>query len=457
MIGVQFRATYRVRLNAFFELRDRFQSYPPDVYNMMLLRLLSIALAVLAASAEAAPRVPTLAPPQSTVDQPTGDTTAPLFQTAEPVEQSTEADLIIAPPLLKPINSEAMEASDTMPTPAQLLEPTESAAGIGVSPVWNLPPAHHAWARFQLGAWRTLRIRSESFDERGITLGQSTTIRTETLTHVASDHYQLQINTIVEVGGKQLPGTVQEVVLNLVTDSQAQTTVPQKKGTTMISLHGQAIPCTIWSLVTPTDQGEREELIYYTPGRAPYILKRERTDRVEEKTIAQKTTRVVREGLPAMVGRSFQPSYHLSITEHLLRGGQRERFEAHCDNVPGGLIYASETDYGLAGERLRWTTIELVQSSFDSVAPGPGGVRVEFSPGPSRKSEAQPKQKKKNGDKQQAPKQEEPKEEEPKPRRLLRLLRRAELFFPAEESETKSTEPVSSEAVAADEDVSDKG
>ncbi len=328
--------------------------------------------------------VPTLAPPDP------NESPASRVEDSSNKKQRTAAasDTISAPPLLVPKKADRKNrlrpsTQETLPSPKDAGFGSKNSKGEGSlldapsnevfsqdrARAWSLPHEQHPWGRFSAGAWRTFRIESESFDETGISLGHSTTIRTESLLNVGVNHYQLQISTLVDIGGKQLPGTPQVIAFDLLTDGLVEPSSIDKQGTTTITLHGQAVPCAMWDIVIPLDRGERHELIYYSEEQSPHVLRRERTDTIEGRIAGKKTTNITTDGLPILIGDQLQPSRHLLVTEQFTSGGQREAFEVHSDQIPGGLVESTEVDYGPTGQRVRWATTELIGAGLQQGIP----------------------------------------------------------------------------------------
>lgn len=440
-----------------------------------------------------AQRVPTLAPPE-----PNSSVSNSVDSNgAESNQSESTPDAISAPPLLVPQSLSQSKrfrstTEETLPPPSGFGLNNESNPGSGpalkapsngspsnrlnskprtreTTRAWTLPFGQHPWARFPNGAWRTFRIESESFDETGISLGRSTTIRTESLIHVGLNHYQLQISTLADVGGKRLPGTPQEVTLDLLTDGLIQPSSIEKQGTTTISLHGQAVPCTTWDLITRLDRGERHELVYYSAEQSPHVLRRERVDTIEGQVAGRKTTNIVRDGLPMMIGQTLQPCRHLLVTEQFASGGQEECFEVHSDSIPGGLVESTEVDYGPTGQRVRWATAELIGAGLQQGVPlftpneadspsmrspqflvprsTPSQLRLPQLQSPQREAPLgapMPRRGRRDfeerdrddddddDDRDDRDDDDDDDDDEIKPRRLLRLLRRAEVYLPAD-------------------------
>ena len=68
---------------------------------------------------------------------------------------------------------------------------------------------HHSWARFQPGAWKLVRVVTESLDESGHVIGVNVTETKTSLLRIDADGVVLEVEVGVEVAGKQFDGQPQ--------------------------------------------------------------------------------------------------------------------------------------------------------------------------------------------------------------------------------------------------------
>ena len=68
---------------------------------------------------------------------------------------------------------------------------------------------HHSWARFQPGAWKLVRVVTESLDESGRVIGVNITETKTSLLRIDADGVVLEVEVGVEVAGKQFDGQPQ--------------------------------------------------------------------------------------------------------------------------------------------------------------------------------------------------------------------------------------------------------
>ncbi len=350
-----------------------------------------VALQFMGSSSVARSREPTLAPTQAAGE-------APLWVAPNPSEGSA----------LTP-SAPQQAAEEVLPTPV-----SQSDAG----PASPLPADHHPWGRFEPGAWRRLLIVSETFDENGLLVGRSETQRKETLLSHTQNQYTLRLETTIDVGGKRLPGPTQELTYGLLTDSPARITSLEIGAPATISLQGQAIPCEQWLMTLPMGQGSTGqgggsvETLYYNADIFPYLLRRERQEIVEGKRVGELTSNVVRIGVPIVIDSAILSAYHTVTTRKSPSGATSERQAVSLQEVPGGLVSESATEYGVTGRRVRWTVTRLVayglqEDKTEPVTAGPGAMNPSARPEPI----------------------------DPRPRRMLRMLRRSQRKAPEPEDD----------------------
>ena len=69
----------------------------------------------------------------------------------------------------------------------------------------------HPWGRFEPGAWKLVRVVTETLDERGQVVSTSTTESKTTLKKVEDNEVTLLVELVVEIGGRRLDSEPQTV------------------------------------------------------------------------------------------------------------------------------------------------------------------------------------------------------------------------------------------------------
>lgn len=268
------------------------------------------------------------------------------------------------------------QASPVLPPPpsdADFAQQTAASAPIA------FPAEHHRWARFEPGAWRTVRITTESFDAAGKLLGRSETTQTDTLIDVSDNHYGLETTNIVHVGGKQLRGAAQQTTRNFLADTVGKLVESTELPQANLKMAERLVPCQRLELVFEVAGQRRQETIFYSPDVSPYILRREivatpqpesdsaeisvqpiATEVAPPTPLEQTTIAVVHVDVPVTVEDQLVPGCNATV--HKQSGNhQTESLEVWSDIAPGGLISASSIERDANGRRVRWTSKELVE------------------------------------------------------------------------------------------------
>ena len=140
---------------------------------------------------------------------------------------------------------------------------------------FELPMQHHAWARFQPGAWREMQTITTVVDESGNPATQNLTIQRETLEAVAEGKYVLKVQATIEVGGKQIVGEEKTRVLHLATDGAGPLSETLRMDDGILPLNGRELACQVWELRYQDDARSLREVVHYSDSLFPYVLQRQ--------------------------------------------------------------------------------------------------------------------------------------------------------------------------------------
>lgn len=306
---------------------------------------------------------------------------------------------LLAPPLLENADEGEPGGDEGAAAPVSVLATEADDKPVApVEPTFVLPRRRHPWARFKPGAWRTLRVTTETYDEQGEFVSRSVAVRTERLTATEGDRYEIGSEAVLDVGGRRFPGAVQRYDLSVLTGRGDAPDRIEPDEPATVNLHGQAVPCECWKLSFSTGTEEWTETLYYSSEVSPYVLKRTRVEALGEGVQMESRWGVLRAGTPVLVDGEIQQGWQASETIQHAGGATTDLFGVHTMTVPGGLLTESEVERSAAGAPVRMAVTELVDWGFEpetsAVENREGGVRVDV--------------------------------QGLRPRRLLRLLRRGE-------------------------------
>jgi hypothetical protein len=133
----------------------------------------------------------------------------------------------------------------------------------------------HPWGLFNPGAWKKVRVVTETLNEHGQVVGTSTTDTKTILVDLDNDGVTLEIQACIEVAGKSFraePQTVKQGFHGELVGPNLQVSRPTDA---TLTIENQKIPCKLQQLESVVSNGKTLTKIYYSTTVAPYILKRE--------------------------------------------------------------------------------------------------------------------------------------------------------------------------------------
>lgn len=304
---------------------------------------------------------------QPSISAPSGD--PKLIESAAPAETAAGAAALSAPTVVRGGDALAGAEPDNG---AEILRAEVRGA--------------HPWTRFEPGAWRRLRMVTESFNAAGESTGLNASERVERLLAVDGDTYTIEVENLAPIAGHATPGAVESRHLSMLTDRSAGLGSPaiEEVEPTTISFGDVVVPCRTWR-VSIADQGAvEEELLCVAVGSDPAVLRRKLSTTVGGTLGATVTSNVSRLDLPALYGERLVRSWHLTTTIAHPAGGRTERTAVFSAEAPGGLHWEAAADYDASGRRTFWSVIDLVESGRTAVErveaadrPTPPAVSVE--------------------------------------------------------------------------------
>jgi hypothetical protein len=213
-----------------------------------------------------------------------------------------------------------------------------------------------------------VRVASESLDASGRVVSMTVTETRSTLIAATPDDFTLRVEVVLEVGGKRFPPQVQTVKHGYHGETADQKVTTKKVGDGEVVVNGKRIPCEIRQITISGEDAVRESKVSYSPTTPPYQLKRETTTATktpggEETTASSTVVDVVALELPHLVLGEIKTSAAVR-TVHKHAKGTSVTLEAHCDDVPGGVVSHAASESDQAGHVIRRSTLELVDYSI---------------------------------------------------------------------------------------------
>lgn len=237
----------------------------------------------------------------------------------------------------------------------------------------------HPWGRFPVGSWKSVRVVTETLDEKGQVAGITRTETRTTLVSVEARGYSLRIESTVEVAGKKFASQPQVVRHGYYGEPAGQTVEVKKIGTEPLQIDGRTVTSDVRQATYESDGVKRTSTIYYCSTVSPYQLRRETV--TQAATEDQRSTTIVETialDMPQKVHGQVRPAAYLKTTRKSPQG-TKVTVEVHCDDVPGGVISHSATEADATSRVVRRSTLELIDYNIGGHAPTADPVtRREF-------------------------------------------------------------------------------
>jgi hypothetical protein len=234
-------------------------------------------------------------------------------------------------------------------------------------------PEHHPWGRFEPGAWKRVRVITETLDEQDHVSSTSSTETKTTLLRVDPDGVILEVRVTVEVAGKRFEVEPQVIKQGFHGEVVCPTLKLTKTAPGEAVIEGHRIPCQIVEIECPSASSKTVTKVYYSDTVAPFVLKREsvttkvdggetQNETVAEVTALQMPRRVMAETHTASFVRTLQKLPKGSITT----------WASTTEAVPGGVISHSSKELDAEGRLIRRGTLEMVDYSLEPEPQRPG-------------------------------------------------------------------------------------
>ena len=219
----------------------------------------------------------------------------------------------------------------------------------------------HPWGRFQPGAWKLVRVVTETFDGQAAMSSVSET-RT-TVREVGVDSVTLMVEVAVQLGGKEFGAEPQMIRQGFhgETATPDLTTKDLGLGEVTIEKQNLKIPCRIEQLEYHSAAGKTVTRIYYSDSVEPYVLRRE-TTRVNPGSTApaaQTIVRVVDLDVPYQV---LNTRLHTAKIEavHKDAAATTTTISLNSMQVPGGVVCHNSKVVDNQGRLIGCSTLELI-------------------------------------------------------------------------------------------------
>ena len=221
----------------------------------------------------------------------------------------------------------------------------------------------HPWGRFEPGAWKLVRVVTESFGEDGPI--RSTTETKTTLSEVGDGDVTLLVQASVEVAGKQFDAEPHKVLQGFLGDSLDEEAKITDLGSAELTIQGRRIACNVQQIESQGAANKTVAKIYFSASVAPYILKRQsKTIDPDGKVVSETTVDVIALDVPCRVRDGISTAAHMKAV-HKYAKGTTTTLAVICMDVPGGVICHSLKELDENGRMVRRSWLETIDYGLD--------------------------------------------------------------------------------------------
>lgn len=235
----------------------------------------------------------------------------------------------------------------------------------------------HPWGRFEPGAWKLVRVVTETLDENGQVASTSTTDTKTTLIAIDDEGVTLEIQTCMEVAGKSFqaePQTLRQAFNGEIISTELKPKKSIEGNEGVVTIEDRKIDCKIQRLEAVGPNEKVSITLYYTPNVAPYILRRVGVVSGPEGKVVHSTTvfEVIAVDMPVELRGKIHSGINVK-TAHKNSNGTATTLAVVLPEVPGGLLSHSSKELDKQGRVVRRSTLNLVDFGVE-----PEADRVSF-------------------------------------------------------------------------------
>ena len=220
---------------------------------------------------------------------------------------------------------------------------------------------HHPWGRFQPGAWKLVRVVTETLDHEGLVMSTSTTETKTTLLRIEQDGVLLEVEVGIEVAGKQFDGQPQCIRQGFHGELSGPDVKIKPSVAGEVLIEDRKVSCRRQEVELSGPASRTTTSIYFSDTLPPYVLKRQSTTTdLDGKTVlGEATFEVVALDMPHKVLAETKTAAFVKTVQRHPKGTVTT-LAMTADDVPGGVVYNASKETDKDGRIVRRSTLELV-------------------------------------------------------------------------------------------------
>jgi hypothetical protein len=219
----------------------------------------------------------------------------------------------------------------------------------------------HPWGKFEPGAWKRMRMVTETYNEQGTVASTNTTDSKTTLFDVEDDSVTIESRACVEIAGKRFESEPQLVKQGFHGEVLSPNLKVKEPAAGQIEIDDRKIACQVLKLESANGASKTATTIYYSTSVAPNILKREsKTTDLEGKTMLSETTAsLVALDMPCQIAGGTHLAAHVKTVQKSPKGSVIT-LSVLCPDIPGGIVSHTSKELDANGRLVRHSVLELL-------------------------------------------------------------------------------------------------
>jgi len=258
------------------------------------------------------------------------------------------------------------------------------AAGAEAEQPVSVSRQHHPWGRFEPGAWKLVRVSTQTLDEQGVVVSSSTSETRTTLMAVEEDGVVLEVRAEVKVAGKSFAAEPRVIKQGFHGEPSSANVQAKPAQAAQVVLEGQQVRCWSQQFVLETPNANTLVTLYFSDQVAPYLLKRTSTSTNPDtgEILAQTEVEIVARHLPWKVLSEVKPCVLIRSRRSHAKGTV-VTWALSSSDVPGSVVAHTSKELDADGNVLRRSVLELVDYGVECTTERPGlfGRRRRVRPG----------------------------------------------------------------------------
>ena len=226
---------------------------------------------------------------------------------------------------------------------------------------FGISARHHAWARFQPGAWKLVRVVTESLDDNGHVTGVNVTETKTSLLSIEADGVVLEVEVGVEVAGKEFDGQPQCLKQGFHGELAGGGVKSLPAVAAEVSIEDQKIPCRTQQVEIAGPSIRTSVSVFFSDSVAPYLLRRQSksVDTSGSNVLSETLSEVVALNMPQRVMNEIKSVACIKTVQKTPKGSVTTLAMSSPD-VPGGVVYQTTKETDKSGHLIRRSTLDLV-------------------------------------------------------------------------------------------------